>query len=72
MTETGLESLPDPVWWTGTLSEALRGFPVSYVLTWRNAWDKPGHFYGAWDGFANAPDFQAFSELDGIGLLEAK
>ena len=72
LSETGLEGIPDPQWWTGVLYPAIKDFPIAYVLTWRNAWDKPGHFYAGWDGFANAPDFKAFSELDPIVFLEAK
>ena len=70
LSETGLEGLPDLNWWTGVLYPAIREFPIAYVLTWRNAWDKPGHFYAAWDGFAGAPDFRAFSELDDVVFLK--
>ena len=58
--ETGFESIPDPQWWTGTLLEALQGTPVCYVLTWRNACDKPQHFYAPFEGSADAEDFKAF------------
>ena len=70
LSETGLEGLPDPHWWTQTLYPAIREFPVSYVLTWRNAHDKPGHFYAAWDGFEHAADMKAFSELENIVFLD--
>ena len=69
VTETGLETLPDPVWWTGTLSEAIAGFPVSYVLTWRNASDKPTHFYAPFTGQASADDFAAWIRQDKITML---
>ena len=68
--ETGLEGIPDPAWWTQTLYPAIKDFPISYVLTWRNAWDKPGHFYAAWEGFEGVADFKAFSELDSICFLD--
>lgn len=67
--ETGLEGLPDPTWWTATLEPAIREFPVSYVLTWRNAHDKPGHFYAAWKGFEYEADMKAFAEREKIVLL---
>ena len=70
LSETGLEGLPDPAWWTGVLYPAIQDFPIAYVLTWRNACDRPGHFYAAWDGFENAPDFRAFSELDNMVFLK--
>ena len=70
LSETGLEGLPDAQWWTGRLAPAIGDFPISYVLTWRNAHDKPGHFYAAWKGFENEADMKAFSELDNIAFLD--
>ena len=70
LSETGLEGLPDPTWWTKTLLPAIEEYPISYVLTWRNAHDKPTHFYAPWEGFENAADFKAFSELDKTLFLD--
>ena len=70
LAETGLEGIPDPVWWTEVLYPAIKDYSISYVLTWRNAWDQPGHFFGAWEGFENASDFKAFCEKDEILLLD--
>ena len=69
LSETGLEGLPDMQWWTETLYPAIKDYPISYVLTWRNAHDKPGHFYAPWDGFEGAADFKAFCELENILFL---
>ena len=69
LSETGLEGIPDPKWWTEVLYPAVKDFPITYLLTWRNAWDKPGHFYAAWKGFENEADFKAFAELDQIVFL---
>ena len=69
LSETGLEGIPDPVWWSEVLYPVIKDFPISYVLTWRNAWDKPTHFYGPWEGFENAGDFKKFSESEGIVML---
>ena len=69
LSETGLESLPDPKWWTETLVPCIQDFPITYLLTWRNAHDKPEHFYAAWDGFEGAANMKAFSELDNIVFL---
>lgn len=69
VTETGLEGLPVADWWTGWLSPALQGFPVSYVLTWRNASDSPGHFYAPYAGQASAEDFQTWIKQDHITVL---
>lgn len=68
--ETGFEGLKDAKWWTTRLYPAIEGFPVSYVLTWRNAWDKPGHFYAPWEGFEGADDFKEFASRDNIVLLD--
>jgi mannan endo-1,4-beta-mannosidase len=34
--------------------------PISYVLVWRNAHDKPGHFFAPYPGHSSAPDFVEF------------
>ena len=69
LSETGLESLGDPTWWTETLYPVIRDFPVAYVLTWRNACNKAEHFYGPWKGFENAGDFVKFTRTEKITLL---
>jgi mannan endo-1,4-beta-mannosidase len=60
VTETGYEGIPDPRWWTGTLLPALEGYPVAYVLVWRNARERPTHYYAPYPGQASAADFKAF------------
>lgn len=70
LSETGLEGLPDLGWWTQSLYPLLKEFPVSYVLTWRNAHDIPGHFYASWKGHESADDMRAFCEKDDILFLE--
>ena len=69
LSETGLEGIPDLKWWTETLYPVIKDFAISYVLTWRNAWDKPGHFYAPWAGFEGEGDFKEFVEKDTIVLL---
>ena len=67
-TETGLEGVPAPDWWTGRLLQAIQADPVgrriSYVLVWRNAnqADNPGHFYAAYPGQVSAPDMVRFRD----------
>ena len=70
LSETGLEGIENPTWWTQVLYPAVKDFPITYLLTWRNAWDQPGHFFRAWKGFENEADFKAFAELDQIVLLD--
>lgn len=69
LSETGLEGLPDPQWWCGILYPAIQDSGICYVLTWRNAHDKPGHFYAPWKGFENEEDFKQFSEKEDIIFL---
>lgn len=69
LSETGMEGLADPTWWTETLLPVIRDYPICYVLTWRNAHDKPGHFYAPWEGFEHAADFKAFAENEKIAML---
>ena len=60
-TETGLEGVSDPQWWTQWLLPVIRGKGLSYVLVWRNAHDRETHFFGPWRGHASEPDFRQFA-----------
>lgn len=70
LTETGLEGIPDPDWWTERMLPAIEGFPIVYVLTWRNAWDRPGHYYGPWEGSADAADFSKMKSSGKLTFLD--
>ncbi|GGK85300.1 glycoside hydrolase family 26 protein [Rufibacter glacialis] len=61
-TETGLESIPDPTWWTKTLLPTMRKYPMrlSYVLVWRNDSRSPTHYYAPFPGQVSVPDFLKF------------
>jgi mannan endo-1,4-beta-mannosidase len=80
-TETGLESVPNPTWWTQTLLKALRAekMQLAYVLVWRNDAKSPTHYYAPFPGHPSAPDFLKFYqdpytlfENDLRGLYKAK
>ncbi len=58
LTETGLERIPQPTWWTETLLPVLRNYPVSYVLLWRNG--RPDHYYAPYPEQASAANFRQF------------
>lgn len=62
--ETGYEAIPDPEWWTETLWPAIKEFPVSYILVWRNAGYMPSinkmHYYAPFKGQISEQDFQKF------------
>lgn len=64
LSETGCETLPDPKWWTGTLWPAIKDYPIAYVLLWRNAHDKPNHYYVPFPGQASEADFKEFAKID--------
>ena len=60
VTETGYEAVPDSTWWTETLMPVISKYPISYVLVWRNARERPNHYYAPYPGQASANDFVKF------------
>lgn len=60
VTETGLEALPVKEWWTNVLYPILEKYPVSYVLLWRNAREKPNHYYAPYPGQLTEKNFVEF------------
>ena len=69
LTETGFEGIPNEKWWTEVLYPAVKDYPVAYLLVWRNACDRPGHFYGPWKGVLSEADFIEFAAEPDIVLL---
>ncbi|MDR0680834.1 MAG: glycoside hydrolase family 26 protein [Dysgonamonadaceae bacterium] len=61
-TETGLESIPDTVWWTNTLLKTLKnsGAKLTYVLVWRNDSQSETHYYASPAGHPSHADFMRF------------
>jgi mannan endo-1,4-beta-mannosidase len=61
-TETGLESIPNPTWWTGTLLKVMRKYntQLCYVLVWRNDTQSPTHYYAPVPGHVSEQDFLKF------------
>jgi mannan endo-1,4-beta-mannosidase len=63
-TETGLEGIADPTFWTGRLARSIQGDStarrIAYVMVWRNA-NRVGrtdqHFFAPYPGQASAGDF---------------
>jgi len=60
VTETGLEALTMNKWWTEVLFKILDKYPVTYVLVWRNARERPNHFYAPYPGQSSSVDFIQF------------
>jgi mannan endo-1,4-beta-mannosidase len=71
VTETGYEGIKDPKWWTEVLYPAMKDYPVSYVLLWRNASDADmqHHFYAPFPEHESEEDFKSFAELDKMMFL---
>lgn len=72
VTETGFESIPDSQWWTGTLAPAVQGFPIAYLLTWRNSdrADNQQHYYTPWPGSRSEADFKAWVDSGDVVLIQ--
>ncbi len=65
--ETGLESIPDPNWWTNVLWKAIGDHKISYVLVWRNHGRQQNghmHYYAPYKGDVSAENFKKFYGLD--------
>ena len=62
LAETGMESIPVADYFTNILLPTIQPFNISYVLLWRNAFDKPNHFYVPYPGHPSADDFKKFTE----------
>ncbi|WP_094551823.1 glycoside hydrolase family 26 protein [Rubricoccus marinus] len=71
LTETGVETVPDSMWWTNVLLPAIKTDAmtrrIAYALVWRNAnpdGDRADHFYAPFPGHPSAPDFVRFYQDD--------
>ncbi len=60
LTEAGYEGIPDSAWWTTTFWPAIENHRISYALVWRNAHNRPGHFYAPYPGQVSGQDFISF------------
>ena len=62
LTETGLESIPDPLWYTEHVLESIKNDDLarkaSYMLVWRNFDTK--HHYAPYPGHASEEEFKKF------------
>jgi len=63
LTEIGYEQIPDPEWWTKTFYTTIKDLPLSYALFWRNAANRPNHYYMPYPGQASEVDFMKFYDL---------
>ncbi|WP_207531838.1 glycoside hydrolase family 26 protein [Desertivirga arenae] len=61
-TETGLESVANPNWWTEALLKVIKrdSIRIAYVLVWRNDATSPTHYYAPFPDHPSVPDFLKF------------
>jgi len=66
--ETGMESIPNPKYFTEVVYPVISKYKFAWVLFWRNAWegDKPNHYYAPFEGQVSAPDFKEFADKPNI------
>lgn len=60
ITEMGYEQIPDPHWWTKVLWPLIEKSEISYILFWRNAANRPDHYYVPYPGHPSEKDFIEF------------
>jgi mannan endo-1,4-beta-mannosidase len=60
LSETGLESVTVDDWWTNVLLPICERYPIAYVCVWRNAHNRPEHFYAPFPGHSSAKSFIEF------------
>ncbi|NTW25859.1 MAG: T9SS type A sorting domain-containing protein, partial [Lentimicrobium sp.] len=62
LTETGLEGITNPIWFTSFMLTPIKNDPVArriaYQAVWRNA--NTSHHYAPYPGHASVPDFMEF------------
>ena len=63
LTELGYERIPDSVWWTKTFYPTVENLPLSYAMFWRNAANRPNHFYMPYPGQISEEDFKKLYSL---------
>lgn len=63
LTEIGYEQIPHPTWWTEVLWPSLNDSRISYALFWRNAANRPNHYYAPYPGQQSEKDFIEFYKL---------
>lgn len=70
LTETGYEGIKVSDWWTKTLAPVLAKHPISYVLVWRNARERPQHHFAPYPGHASTTNFVEFYNLEQTLFLQ--
>lgn len=69
LTEIGYEQIPYEKWWTEVFLPAVQGSGISYALFWRNAANRPNHYYLPYPGHLSEADFKIFASMPGVLFL---
>lgn len=68
LTEFGFNSVPNPAWFNEVLWPAMKDYPISFALAWRNAGHKGAsgeyEFYVPYKGSKGEKDFKTFYEKE--------
>jgi hypothetical protein len=60
VSEAGGPIAKNTEWWTKVLLESLQPYNLSYVLVWRNPWQKPQEAFAPYKGHPSSEDFIRF------------
>jgi len=63
ITEIGYEQIPDPGWWTDVFYQSVKDTRLSYALFWRNAANRPNHYYVPYPRQISEENFRKFCDL---------
>lgn len=69
LTEIGYEQIPYEKWWTEVFLPAVEGSGISYALFWRNAANRPNHYYLPYPGQKSEADFKKLADEPNILFL---
>lgn len=67
--ECGYEAIPDDDWFTTILSQGVLGNNCSHFLLWRNAINRPNHFYASYPGHTSAEDMKNFAQREDVIMM---
>lgn len=66
LSETGAEQFPYPGTFSEVIYQAIKDYRISYILFWRNAFNRPSHYYVPFEGNGIADDFRKFVSFENI------
>ncbi len=68
--ETGMEKFPPVHFFSDIIYNAIKDYKISYILFWRNANNRAGHYYVPYKGSNNQDDFREFISKTDILMAE--